>query len=371
MSSNNGAAVYEAWLASACMPGDLTQSLLSTFKDAERFYYAFSKNEEDSRNKIPPRFIRLLETNGSNEKLRFFEQAMNKHGIGVIRYDDPRYPETLKRIPDPPAILFYQGEAACLRQRSLGMVGSRAASYNGQKAARKLAADLSRYGVSIISGMACGIDAASHMGCLEGGSPTVAVTACGLDSVYPRDNEGLRDRILKEGGIILSEYAPGERPLGWHFPVRNRIITGLSRALILMESRIRSGSMTSVQHALDQGKDVFVYPGDPGSEQFEGNHRLLREGGIYFTSATDILEDLGWLDNPPSVGQNSDCAVKTESASPAEAAVLNALKPGTLSFEQLLDATGMLPGEMMSTLTILQISGRIEALPGKQYQMKQ
>ena len=371
MSSNNGAAVYEAWLASACMPGDLTQSLLSTFKDAERFYHAFSKNEEDSRNKIPPRFIRLLETNGSNEKLRFFEQAMNKHGIGVIRYDDPRYPETLKRIPDPPAILFYQGEAACLRQRSLGMVGSRAASYNGQKAARKLAADLSRYGVSIISGMACGIDAASHMGCLEGGSPTVAVTACGLDSVYPRDNEGLRDRILKEGGIILSEYAPGERPLGWHFPVRNRIITGLSRALILMESRIRSGSMTSVQHALDQGKDVFVYPGDPGSEQFEGNHRLLREGGIYFTSATDILEDLGWLDNPPSVGQNSDCAVKTESASPAEAAVLNALKPGKLSFEQLLDATGMLPGEMMSTLTILQISGRIEALPGKQYQMKQ
>lgn len=371
MNSRSGDAVYEAWLASACMPGKLTRSLLSTFEDAEKCFRAFSDRDEDCLNLIPQRFIQLLEINGRDEKLQFFQQAMEKHDIGVIRYDNPRYPEELERIPDPPAILFYRGDAACLRKRSLGMVGSRAASYNGQKAARKLAADLSRYGISIVSGLACGIDAASHLGCLEGRSPTVAVTACGLDSVYPRGSEDLRDRILKEGGIILSEYAPGEKPLGWHFPIRNRIITGISRALILMEARIRSGSMTSVQHALDQGKDVFVYPGDPGSEQFEGNHRLLREGGIYFTSAEDILEDLGWLDNPPAVGQNSDCAVKTETASPVETAVLNALKPGSLSFEQLLEATGLAPGELMSTLTMLQIGGRIEALPGKQYRLKQ
>ena len=362
---------YDAWLASACMPASTVRKLLDCYETSEACHSAFLQNDPELQQLITRRFYQLLSASGTKENLDRYKKAMDQHGIRTICFHDIGFPPELDQTDDPPAILFYQGNTDCIAERSLCVVGSRAASYAGQKAARNLSADLGAYGVTIVSGMACGIDAASHMGCLEGGSPTVAVTACGLDSVYPRDNEGLRDRILKEGGIILSEYAPGERPLGWHFPVRNRIITGLSRALILMESRIRSGSMTSVQHALDQGKDVFVYPGDPGSEQFEGNHRLLREGGIYFTSATDILEDLGWLDNPPSVGQNSDCAVKTESASPAEAAVLNALKPGTLSFEQLLDATGMLPGEMMSTLTILQISGRIEALPGKQYQMKQ
>ena len=192
----------------------------------------------------------------------------------------------------------------------------------------------------------------------------------GLDRPYPRDNLALRNRILEKGGLILSEYAPGESALGWHFPVRNRIITGLSRALILMEAKIRSGSMTSVNHALAQGKDVFVYPGDPASECFEGNHQLLREGGIYFTSARDILEDLHWLDNPSAVRQNSDCVQEYKPSTPEEDKLIRALKPGTMSFEQLIVCTGMNPSSLMSTLTVLQIRGIIEALPGKQYQLK-
>ena len=170
--------------------------------------------------------------------------------------------------------------------------------------------------------------------------------------------------------MIISEYAPGDKALGWHFPVRNRIIVGLSKALILMEARIRSGSMTSVNHALSQGKDVFVYPGDPASENYEGNHQLLREGGIYFTSARDILEDLHWLDNPSTVRQNSECVQEYKPSTPEEEKVIEALKPGCISFEQMIISTGMNPSTLMSTLTVLQIRGIIEALPGKQYQLK-
>ena len=128
--------------------------------------------------------------------------------------------------------------------------------------------------------------------------------------------------------------------------------------------------MTSVQHTLDQGKDVFVYPGDPASDSFEGNHQLLREGGIYFTSAEDILGDLHWLDNPSAVRQNSDCCTEIKADTPEQAAVIRALGPGCLGFEQLLEKTQLDPPALMSTLTILQITGTVESLPGKQYQLK-
>lgn len=362
---------YDAWLASACMPPDIVRQLTGLYHDAERCHHAFQQKDAMIQHIIPPRFFSLLEKNGTDEFLKRMTDMMDKYSINIMGYDDPCYPDALKQIDQAPAVLFWQGNLQCLKHRMLAMVGSRAASYAGQKAARKLAEDLSRRNVSIVSGLACGIDAASHQGCIAGGSPTVAVTASGLDSVYPRDNIRLRDEILSAGGLILTEYAPGERPMGWHFPYRNRIIAGLAAAMILIEAKIRSGSMTSVHHALDQGKDVFVYPGEPESEHFEGNHQLLREGGIYFTSADDILEDLHWLDNHSTVRQNIDCSIGSPAVSPEQAAVIRALEPGKLSFGQLLDKTGLETSVLMSTLTVLQISGQIEALPGKQYQLKQ
>ena len=371
MTQKSETSVFDAWLASACMPPGTVRHLLETCGGAEACFSAFRTGDEAFRNAVPQRFLRLLENNGTDESLKRSEDLIARHSIGVLRCSDPLFPPELAQIDEAPAILFFQGDPSCLHNRMLSMVGSRAASYAGQKAALKVAADLSRQGVAIVSGLACGIDAASHQGCLDGGSPTIAVTACGLDTVYPKSSIPLRNKILDRGGLLISEYAPGEKPAGWHFPFRNRIIAGLGRALILIEARIRSGSMTSVRHALDQGKDVFVYPGDPSSDQFEGNHQLLREGAIYFTSADDILDDLHWLDNPPPVRQNSDCSADTASLPPEQSAIIRALKSGTLSFEQLLDQTGLTPSSLMSALTVLQISGRVESIPGKQYQLKQ
>lgn len=362
--------MYDAWLASAGMPPDLVRRLLDVYKTPEAAFRAFQKGEEPFRIAVSPRYASALRVSGAGRWMESTQALIEKHRISVIRYGDPEYPVSLKYIDQAPAILFFQGNLSCLSGRMLGMVGSRAASYTGQKAARKLAHDLSSLGVSIVSGLACGIDAASHQGCIEGGSPTAAVTACGLDTVYPRDNIRLRNEILEKNGVILTEYAPGEKPAGWHFPFRNRIIAGLGQALVLVEARIRSGSMTSVQHALDQGKDVFVWPGDPESEHFEGNHQLLREGGIYFTSADDILADLHWLDNQTEVRQNSDCCTEIKADTPEQAAVIRSLSPGSLGFEQLLEKTQLDPPALMSTLTILQISGIVESLPGKQYRLK-
>ena len=361
---------YDAWLASACMASATVRKLLEHYGTTEACYSAVRRNDPELQQLIPRRFFQMLSISGTHENLERYKKTMDKHGIRTIRFQDPLFPADLDHADDPPAILFYQGNTDCIRERSLAIVGSRAASYSGQKATRKLSLDLSGYDVTIISGMACGIDACAHSGCLEGGGKTIAVLGSGLDRPYPSDNLMLHDSILDHGGLIISEYAPGEKALGWHFPVRNRIIVGLSKALILMEARIRSGSMTSVNHALAQGKDVFVYPGDPASDSYEGNHQLLREGGIYFTSARDILDDLHWLDNPSTVRQNSDCVQEYKPSTPEEEKVIGALKPGLMSFEQMIVHTGMNPSLLMSTLTILQIRGVIEALPGKQYQIK-
>jgi DNA processing protein len=361
--------VFHAWLASAALPPGIISRLLEEYGTPENVRKAIQSghNRTDS---IPAAGLKTLKQNDADEWLEKEEQLLLQNGIKAFTIKDHEYPATLLQMEEPPAILFYQGNPQCMNQKNLAMVGSRAASYAGQKAAGKIARNLSRKGIGIISGMAGGIDTASHAGCIEGGSRTIAVTGCGLDIVYPSSNIRLRDRILENDGLLLSEYAPGEKPVGWHFPFRNRIITGLARALIVIEAKIRSGTMTSVQHALSQGKDVFVYPGDPTSLYFEGNHRLLREGAIYFTTAEDILEDLGWLDNPGIIRQNSDCSDRTQASTPEEKAVLSALEPGKLGFEQIADRSGLSPAALMSTLTMLQIKGMIEALPGKQYQLK-
>ena len=369
MITDSSGYLYHAWLASASLPPVQAKQLLDEYRTPENVFHGFRTGHKPKG--IAPAGIKALENSASEQNLAKLDSLLMQHHIRAFTVLDPEYPEVLLQMQEPPAVLFYQGDLQCMKQRLLAMVGSRAASYDGKKAAGRIAQELSRKGVGIVSGMAGGIDSASHSGCIEGGSPTIAVTGCGLDIVYPSGNEGLRDSILKNNGLLLSEYAPGEKPIGWHFPFRNRIITGLAHALIVVEAKIRSGTMTSVQHALNQGKDVFVYPGDPASPYSEGNHQLLREGALYFTTGEDILEDLGWLDNPEIIRQNSVCSGRmAPSLSPEESAVCEILKPGRLSFEQIADRSGLSPAILMSTLTMLQIKGTVEALPGKQFQLK-
>lgn len=364
--------VFDAWLAGGEIPYDWLIPLLHQYGDSREVFDRFVIRKAPMEDMIPAKCRKKLTELSADGPMQTCETLMEKHGISSMTILDEDYPACLRELSDPPGILFYTGDLSCLlRRKRVSMVGSRTASYLGLRAARTIARDLSKNGVVIVSGLACGIDAECHRGCLEGGSPTIAVLGCGLDQDYPQENEPLKKDILSRNGLLLSEYAPGIKPLGHHFPYRNRIISGLSEILILMEAKLRSGSMTTVTHALKQGKEVYAYPGDPVSPMSEANRTLLREGAGYFTTAKDILEDMNWLDNQPLVGQNIGCSAPEEPADSTEAAVYNALLKGNLGFDELLQTTKLIPSELLSTLTVMQIKNKIEALPGKRYALRQ
>ena len=362
---------YLAWLASAKMPAAFLGNLLARFETGETVYRLISRRDEAVNEVLPKTVLDKLAENAGENQMSFYKDRMNRFQIQSMTFLDSGFPSVLRDIPDPVSILFYQGDPGCLEGRTISMVGSRQASYNGLKAARQIAAELGRKKITVVSGFAYGIDAASHTGCMEGGSPTAAVMGCGLDQNYPADHFALRKKVLDKGGVLMSEYAPGEKPMAANFPYRNRIISALGEALILVEAKIRSGSLRTVDHALAQGKEVFVYPGDPDSPHFEGNHQLLREGGHYFTTARDILEDMNWLDKSPGYVQNSGCTDHRADLLPEEEKIRKMLSPGALSFDQLAEKTGIAPAQLLSLLTIMQIRGTVEALPGKKYQLKQ
>lgn len=370
---NRNQIISLAWLSSAGIPADTLQHLLAEEPDPEQLLARFRREgERPFREEIPQSALRLLTNHAEKGMLETWGRMIDRFDINAVTCTEDPYPSRLRGMPEAPAILFYQGTLSALDQPTVSMVGSRNASTKGTEACWKIAEELSRNGIAVISGLAYGIDAAAHQGCLKGKSPTIAVLGCGLDQEYPADHAGLRRQIIERGGLVLSEYTPGEKPLGWHFPWRNRIISGLGDCLAVMEARIRSGSMTTVQHALNQGKDIFVYPGEPGSLRSEGNHQLLREGAIYFTCAADLMEDMNWLDKTAEVEQNTVLRAEDRpDASPAEKQVLLALDRGELSFDQLCEKLNMNAALLSATLSMMQISGLIRALPGKRYEKKQ
>ena len=367
--------VYLSWLAGAGLPAEHLTELLTHFPDVSAIHERLMQGDtEPFRAFLPGKTADQLRTAGRNRVMDKLAVLLERESIRAALPGEKEYPEVLLPLNDPPAVLFYRGNPDVFSLPSAAMIGSRSASWKGQAATEKIARELSENGIAVISGLAYGIDAAAHRGCLKGGSPTIAVLGCGLDQDYPAEHAALKREILENGGLILSEYAPGEKPLGWHFPIRNRIISGLAECLVVMEARIRSGSMTTVRHALDQGKDVFVYPGEPDNPKSEGNHLLLREGAIYFTSARDIMEDMRWLDKKKEVGHNSSCASGgSPSDGPMDAQeqkILDLLSGGERSFDELCEALALPAGQLMSSVTMMQIRGLIEAMPGKLYRIK-
>jgi DNA processing protein len=209
-------------------------------------------------------------------------------------------PKLLKEIPDPPKELFILGELPADEFPKIAVVGTRKATDYGKRMAKEMAFGLARQGFVIVSGLAVGIDTASHEGCLEAGGRTVAVLACGLDKIYPAQNENLAKRILAAHGAIISEYPEGAPAYKNNFLTRNRLISGLSIATIIIEAPLRSGSISTAGHAAEQGREVLVLPGPAGHRNFAGSHRLIRDGARLIESVNDVLEDLGLKNLAPT-----------------------------------------------------------------------
>ena len=281
----------------------------------------------------------------------------------VLTLADPDYPPQLLEIADPPLLLYVVGRRALLQRRALAVVGSRNASAQGVANADAFAEALSRAGLTIVSGLALGIDAAAHRGGLRGAGSSVAVIGTGADIVYPRSN-GALTRLLAEQGCIISEYALGVTALPFNFPRRNRLISGLADGVLVVEAAARSGSLITARVAADQGRDVFAIPGSIHSALAKGCHALIKQGAKLVESADDVLQELR-LPAPTSAPQPRTDAAAADAVHPALLAALGHDPVGAdlLAARAGLDAAGVL-GQLLH----LELAGLVERLPGGLFQ---
>jgi len=285
--------------------------------------------------------------------------SLQRDGFGVTTLADRDYPPLLRQIYDPPALLFYRGNLSVLQAPCVAVVGSRKATAYGRTAATRLAADLARAGVVVVSGMARGVDTCAHSGALQDGGITAAVLGCGLDICYPPENLRLRERIV-QSGVLLSEFPPRTEPKAQHFPLRNRVISGLSLATVVVEAAEKSGALITADCALEQGREVFAVPGSINSPYSRGCHKLLKEGAAMLEEASDVLQELGL------------CLPDREKEAPKEATpeqkkVLNALAFEPVHFDELLDASRLTPPVLTALLVELELLQFIRKLPGNYY----
>lgn len=213
------------------------------------------------------------------------------HIMEKVHMDREQYPELLRKISSPPETLYCIGELSCLSERCVAVVGSRKATPYGRNVAFRLGKRLAESGVTVVSGMAEGIDAEAHRGALEAGGRTIAVLGCGPDICYPKTNRELKDRIEREG-LIISQFRPGTEPRPYHFPLRNRIISGISEAVVVVEAGMSSGSLITAESAAEQGRDVYAVPGNINSLSSAGTNRLIKDGALPLVTVDDILWDM-------------------------------------------------------------------------------
>ncbi len=280
----------------------------------------------------------------------------------LLTYWDGDYPPLLKNIPDPPALLY--GRGARTFGEALAVVGSRVPSPTGRIAAESLSHEIAAQGLTIVSGLARGVDTAAHRGALAAGGQTIAVLGCGIDRVYPQENDRLYQQIA-ETGTLLSEYLPGSDPLPGHFPGRNRIISGLCRGTLIVEATLDSGSLITAELALEQGREVFAIPGSIDRPTSAGPNRLIKEGAHPVTEAVDILSVL-WPDRNGRMTPEESSAFATTLEEPLRA-VWSALDRHPRHVDELVGGLGLTAGELSAILLHLELLGRVEQLPGARF----
>lgn len=391
------------WLATRQGLNDrMKRIVLDAFSDAEDVYFA-DREAYATVEGVSPEIVDALADKDLKEANKILDVCMTK-GIQICTYQDENYPARLKNIVDPPLVLYYKGQIPDLDSNPvIGVVGTRKASCYGMNTAHQMGYQIARCGGIVVSGAADGIDAMAMQGALLAGTPVVGVMGCGADVIYPTCNRKLYADTEKRG-CLLTEFPPGTRPLRWNFPKRNRIISGLSNGVLVVEAPERSGALITARAAADQGRDVFVVPGNIGVDSCVGSNALLREGAISVSSGWDVVSEYQFL-YPDKISQGTlqtekserkvaqtprvpekapGCDRKKENkpidnrgaeAYSDQRNVLPELTPEQKQILQLLDkecladdliAQLKLPtGKVLSALTMLQIKGLIRQLPGK------
>lgn len=296
--------------------------------------------------------------------------AAARQGVAVLCLGEPAYPPSLATLEDAPPVLFLRGRAELLRRRAVALVGARNASGNGRRFAEQLAQGLARAGLVVVSGLARGIDAAAHEGALAAAGGTVAVVAGGADVVYPPEHAALTARIAEQGAV-LAEMPLGTLPQARHFPRRNRLISGLARAVVVVEAAPRSGSLITARFAAEQGREVLAVPGSPLDPRAQGSNQLIREGATLVQSVDDILEALGPAERLPLAepaapfqGAATAADAGEDQLEPARRAVLELLSPVPLAVDEVIRRCQLSPSLVQTVLLELELAGRVERHPG-------
>lgn len=290
-------------------------------------------------------------------------KKMDALSIHLLSYWDDDYPVLLRTIYDPPAVLYMRG--ALPDQDTLAIVGSRKATPAGLEFAQDLARQLSQQAICTVSGMARGVDSAAHRGALDGDGKTIAVLGCGVDHIYPRENARLYQQIIEQGAVI-SEHPPATRPAAGHFPGRNRIISGLSRGVLIVEAAAGSGSLITADFALDQGRELFASPGAINHPNSHGPHQLLKDGAQIVTDINDILQTL-WPDKTPAAAKATNSSDASIDLEPAALAVYLLLDKKPRHHDEIARKCALTPMDLSVILLDLELRGGAKQLPGGHY----
>lgn len=374
-------------------------SLLQQFRDPEEIYRA----GEDALSAVAGMTEKAMESLNDKD-LAYARQILARCGekrISILTYGDSAYPKNLRNIEQPPFVLYYKG---CLPDWDsmpvIGIVGTRKASAYGQQTAKDLGYQIASCGGLVVSGGADGIDTQALVGALEAGKKTVAVLGCGADVIYPAKNRELFEKIEK-CGCLLTEFVPGTPPNSWNFPQRNRILSGMSSGVVVVEAPERSGALNTVNHAADQGRDVFVVPGNVNNPCCAGSNRLLRERAIPVLEGWDVVREYAPLYPNTATRFNGTCPVQPEQkntdskpipgkkvidnpvksrysveekepfrGTPEEELVLKFVETDPKPVDEIIAAAGLPAGKVLSVLTLLAMKGQVINHPGKRVSLK-
>lgn len=298
-------------------------------------------------------------------------EALERLGALALTPDHPRYPDAFRVLPDPPYLLFAAGDLELLSGGGAAVVGTRTPSEYGRAATVRLSGGVAAAGYPVVSGMARGIDTLAHTAALDAGGTTVGVLGHGIEQVYPPENRRLFERV-REHGLLITEFVPGETPKAGNFPRRNRLIAALSRVVLVVEMGLKSGAQHTVTYGLEQGKEVLAVPGPITSPGSEGTNQLIKDGARLVSCVEDVLEELAGvgarpLRAPAARSLERPTPPVLPLLSPQEDRVLAALQPEARHVDELSAATALVPGVLLGTLLELELKGLAHALPGKLY----
>jgi DNA processing protein len=360
---------YAPWIALSRIQGlgcVTIKKLTTHFGDPTRAFAA-SEEELGAIQELDRNVIEHFRNFSAWDEVKKELRRITNAGVGIIRFSDPTYPARLRTIADPPPFLYVRGEIRQIDEKAIAVVGSRSHSDYGRRVARDLSHNLVSLGFTVVSGMARGIDGTAHETAIDAGGRTIAVLGSGVDVPYPPEHEPLYRRI-SENGAVVSEFPLGTRPIAFNFPARNRLISGLSLGVVVVEATERSGSLITAALALEQGREVFAVPGEVGSSRSRGTHRLIRQGAKLVESVNDIVEEIA----PQLLRRGAGPAEPLQRALPANVSVeartvFGLFQQRSLQIDEIIEITGLPPSRVAEILLNLELQGFLRPLPGKRY----